>query len=225
MLIEMVAVTLTVFSGMTPLTAYFAPTITSPIPEQALQSSLPEAEIFAMLAPQVSSPESHTEILLSHDSIVQQTEPTATITPSPTKTKEVPTEKSEENTPTPIRTQAVATITAEPTETPTPTPTAPPPPVTAPGDLDSLFARFSDEYHVDRELLKRIAKCESGFNTEAVNGDYLGMFQFASSSWSAVRARMGADPHPDLRKNAEETIKTAAYHIANGGQNAWPSCK
>jgi soluble lytic murein transglycosylase-like protein len=85
---------------------------------------------------------------------------------------------------------------------------------------------YSDQYHVDENELKKIAQCESGFNPNSNNsGLYLGMFQFAASSWSSARSRMGLDPNPDLRTNAEESIKTAAYMIANGGINAWPNCK
>jgi len=130
-----------------------------------------------------------------------------------------------EPTPTPT---ALPTPTPTNTPTPTPTPTVTlaltPTPIPAPVNLEDLFARFSEEFSVDKELLKRIAKCESSFNSEASFRDYVGMFQFASSSWSTIRARMNADPNPDLRRNAEEAIKTAAFHIANGGVGAWPNC-
>lgn len=181
MLIEMVAVTLSVVSSLSSLTGYLTPEVRSPVPEPALKSSIPEEKLVAMLE-----------------------EPTPTPTPT--------------NTPTP-------TATPTPTNTPTPSPTPIPQPVTSPVDLEALFSRFAGEYSVDKELLKRIAKCESSFNSEASFGDYLGMFQFASSSWQTIRARMGHDPNPDLRRNAEETIKTAAFHIAGGGAGAWPSCK
>jgi hypothetical protein len=77
---------------------------------------------------------------------------------------------------------------------------------------------------VDNNLLKRIAACESGFNSNAENGDYQGMFQFAASSWTTTRQAMGADINTDLRKNAGEAIKTAAFKIARNGAGAWPSC-
>jgi hypothetical protein len=35
---------------------------------------------------------------------------------------------------------------------------------------------------------------------------------------------MGLDANSDLRFNAEEAIKTAAFHISQGGQGAWPNC-
>ncbi len=135
--------------------------------------------------------------------------PLPSVTPSPTPK---PTA-----TPTPLPT---ATPTPIPTATPTPTPT----PIITSSDLEVLFQKYADIYHVDRELLKRIAACESGFNSNANFLDYLGMFQFSSQSWIATRQGMQEDSNPDLRKNAEESIKTAAFKIANGGQNAWPNC-
>ena len=92
-------------------------------------------------------------------------------------------------------------------------------------DLETLFAKFSEEYQADKELLKRIARCESGFNPEAVNGIYAGMFQFAPQSWVSVRNGMGLDTKTDLRTNVEESIRTAAYMIGHGQASAWPSCR
>lgn len=131
-------------------------------------------------------------------------------------------------TPTPT---SIPTATPTPTSLPTPTPTAiptatptPPPVVVSLGDMEELFTKYSGAYSVDRELMKKIANCESGFNPNATNGPYGGMFQYVDSSWSAMRSRMGADPNPDLRFNAEEAIRTAAFHISTGGTSAWPSC-
>jgi hypothetical protein len=186
MLIEMVAATLSVFSGLTPIfgVAHASVQIIAPIPPQALETDnhVPEETLVAML---------------------EEPTPTPTNTPTPTPTATP--------TPTPI-----------PTATPTPTP---PPVVTAPVDLDELFSRYSGQFSVDKDQLKRIAQCEAGFNNNSVNGDYVGMFQFATSSWSVIRGRMNADPNPDLRRNPDEAIKTAAFHIAEGGIGAWPSCK
>lgn len=121
----------------------------------------------------------------------------------------------------------------EPTEVPTfslvfPVPTAIPtpyPPVVAPVDLEPLFAIYAQMYQIDKEQLKKIARCESGFNANSNNsGMYLGMFQFAASTWISNRTAMGVDPNPDLRLNAEEAIKTAAFMLARGQQRAWPNC-
>lgn len=121
-------------------------------------------------------------------------------------------------------TEAQTKIT--PTETPTPTVTpVPQPTIAVVTDLEALFSKYSDAYHADKELLKKIARCESGFNTTSNNsGIYLGMFQFATQTWINARAAMGMDTNPDLRINAEEAIRTAAYMIANGRQASWPNC-
>ena len=99
------------------------------------------------------------------------------------------------------------------------------PPVITPTDLTALFARFSQEYSVDQNLLTKIAACESHFNANSVNGDYGGMFQYSSSTWQTTRTAMSLDPNPDLRFNAEEAIKTTAYKISRGGSSAWPVCR
>lgn len=125
------------------------------------------------------------------------------------------------STPTPTP-RPLPTVTSTPS--PIPSPTQTPLPIMAPGDLENLFGRFSDEYHVDKELLKRIAKCESGFNQQIVNGDYAGIFQFASQTWITARSAMGINTDPSLRTSAEESIRTAAYKISLGQQNAWKNC-
>lgn len=139
--------------------------------------------------------------------------PSLTQTPKPTPTL-LPTDIPEPtliptSTPTPI----------PPTNTPTPIPT-----IISPGNLDSLFDKYANEHHIDKELLKKIAKCESGFNQEASNGPYLGMFQFTEQTWISTRTAMGQDSNPDLRKNTEESIKTAAYKLSQGASSAWSGC-
>lgn len=143
-------------------------------------------------------------------------------------------------TPEPLTSPTISVLTptiyTAPTSTPTLIPTATPtfiPPTATPtpiptiivvADLETLFTKYADEYHADKELLKKIARCESGFNSQADTGLYAGMFQFASQTWINTRTLMGMDPNPDLRKNTEESIRTAAFMISRGQQNAWPSC-
>lgn len=93
-----------------------------------------------------------------------------------------------------------------------------------PLELEGLFDKYCAEYKLDKELLKRIAYCESTFNSQAVNGPYAGMYQFLASTWISNRKAMGLDPNPDLRFNAEESIKTTAYKISRDGTGAWPVC-
>lgn len=139
-----------------------------------------------------------------------QANPTPTIYTAPT------------GTPTPE--QPTATPTLLPTNTPFPTPTSAPT-IAVVVDLEALFTKYSNEFGADKEMLKKIARCESGFNTNSNNsGMYLGMFQFAAPTWISTRGAMGLDTNPELRTNAEEAIKTAAYMISKGRHAAWPNC-
>lgn len=145
--------------------------------------------------------------------------PTPTLTPTPTATP-TPT-PSPTPTPTPS-----PTPTPEPTATPTPTPITPPAAQPNGTDLDLWFTKYAEEYHIDRDLLHRIAACESGFNTNSNNhGLYVGIYQFSEETWVGTRTAMGQDTNPALRTNAEESIKTAAFKISQGGANSWPNCQ
>ena len=110
-----------------------------------------------------------------------------------------------------------------PTLLPTPVPT-PTPDVWSPSDMEPWFSQYAGQYGVDKNILERLANCESHFNPNAVSGNYVGMFQFSASTWSNYRAEMGFDPNPDLRTNAEESIRTAAYAVLHKGVNPWPRC-
>lgn len=140
--------------------------------------------------------------------------PTITVTSTPVQKKTPET--------TPVPPTAIPTITDTPTPTATATPTQAPQPTST--DLDTLFNQYSATYHVSADELKKIAGCESGFNTNSDAGAYTGMFQFSANTWASVRGAMGIDPNPDLRKNAEEAIKTTAYMLSLGEENAWPNC-
>lgn len=126
---------------------------------------------------------------------------------------------TESNPPQPTETPIPPTATPTPTALPTPQPTEP-----ATTDLDSLFNKYGSQYSVNVDQLKKIANCESGFNTNSDTGLYAGMFQFSAGTWESIRGTMGQDPNPDLRKNAEEAIKTAAFMLSRGEANAWPNC-
>jgi hypothetical protein len=147
-----------------------------------------------------------------------QATPEVTATPEPTV---VPTKKP------------VATVspTASPTPSPIPSPTVTPipgptttPDVWSPAELEPLFIKYANEYGVDKNVLERLANCESHFNPEASYGPYVGMFQFDANTWVKYRQMMGADTNLELRKNVEESIRTAAFVIAQGGIGLWPRC-
>jgi len=134
--------------------------------------------------------------------------PTATSTPTPT------------FTPTPTLTPT-PTSTPTPTVTPTPTFTPTPMPETA---YEDYFNQYSNQYSVDKNLLKKIAYCESRMGPGASNGPYAGLFQFTEETWRVTRAEMRKDPNPDLRFGVQESIETAAYKLSRGGENAWRNC-
>jgi len=140
--------------------------------------------------------------------IIPSSTPTPTNTPTPTLTP-TPT-----NTPTPIPTQT-PTPTSTPTYTPTPLPTS---------AFEGYFDQYSSQYQIDKELLKKIAYCESGGHPGANSGPYGGMFQFSKSTWIATRSNMGVDTNTDLRYGAKESIETAAFKLSQGGEKAWPHC-
>lgn len=107
--------------------------------------------------------------------------------------------------------------------TPTPAPTATPD-VWPPAEFAGWFNQYAAAFGVDVNILERIANCESHFNPTSESGNYLGMFQFSSSTWQSYRSQMGLDTSPDLRANPEESIKTAAYVVQQKGAAPWPSC-
>lgn len=159
--------------------------------------------------------------------------PTPTNQPVVQKNAESQTETAPQVTPTPIKSGPTPTVfviqnTPPPPFFGQPTPTSPvptPQPIPAPAELEGLFTQYSEQYGINKDQLKKIAKCESNFHTTSNNsGLYLGMFQFAAQTWASVRGVMGLDTNTELRTNAEESIKTAAYMLSQGRQNAWPNC-
>ena len=134
-------------------------------------------------------------------------------------------ESKEIQAPQPTETPIPPTATLTPTDVPTATPTpSPEPTIATTTDLETLFSKYSAQYSVSEDELKKIANCESGFNSASDTGLYAGMFQFSASTWESVRGLMGLDPNPDLRKDPEQAIMTTAFMLSRGEQNAWPNC-
>ena len=149
-------------------------------------------------------------LILNIQSLKRQTLP-----PIPTRISTVPS----------VIEYTVITETPVPSATPRPSATVTPTPNRIPaGDLEAFFSKYAEKESVDRDLLKKIAVCESGFNPAARNGIYGGLFQFSENSWQSLRRIMNLDTNPALRFNAEEAIKTAAYKLALNGRAAWPNC-
>src|SRR3989338_113032 len=122
-----------------------------------------------------------------------------------------------------ITTTPIPTNTPKPTRTGTPTPT-PTVHVITSDQINDLFTKYSNLYSVSRDLLWKIAVCESHVNPFALNGIYGGMFQFSASSWIAMRKMMNIPDNPALRFDPEEAIKTAAFKLSVGGIGAWSNC-
>lgn len=96
----------------------------------------------------------------------------------------------------------------------------------APSDIHMLIQKYAALYGANPDIMTIIARCESGFRPEALSpsGAYAGLYQFVASTWVSNRKAMGLDPNPDLRYNAEEAIKTAAFKMGRDGYGAWPVC-
>ncbi len=127
----------------------------------------------------------------------------------------------------------IPTVTPSPTPRPTQTPKPTPFPTSTPLPVFPAFSKdqlnhwikhYSSLYSVSEELLKKIAVCESKLNPKAQNGPYAGIYQFSSNTWKSTRGTMNLDSDPNLRFNAEEAIKTAAFKISISGPGAWPNC-
>lgn len=182
-----------------------------------LQLVLPREQVMVTAYEQEETPVARMISMLKKEQKILQPIPSGNPTPLPTFTP-TPT-----NTPTPTPTPT-NTPTPTPTFTPTPTINKPPPP--APAEIDGYFKKYASEFSVDEGKMRKIAACESGYNSTSHNTtyDYGGMYQFSRDTWVNTRAHMGADTNPDLRFNAEEAIRTAAFKISRGGENAWKNC-
>jgi hypothetical protein len=153
--------------------------------------------------------------------------PSVTSTPSPTPTSTPNPTIKPASTRGDKSTRGGPTLTPEPASRqggPTPVGPTTTPDVWSPPALEPLFAQYAGQYGIDKNALERIANCESHFNSNSVNGDYVGMFQFSTKTWADNRTKMGADPNPALRTNPEESIKTGAFLISKRGIDPWPAC-
>src|SRR4030043_640917 len=92
-------------------------------------------------------------------------------------------------------------------------------------NIIALIEKYALEYGVDKNMMIGIAKCESGFRENAINGPYAGIYQFVSGTWISNRRAMGLDENLDLRFNAEEAVRTAAFKMNRDGFGAWPVCQ
>lgn len=177
------------------------------VDEQLAQEQVAEPIVEVSASTEVTAPSPQPEVV---EPLIETPEPTST--PEPTVQVQPVIE-------TPIPSPQ---ITPEPTSTPA-VPAATPD-VWSPPVMEPIFTRWAGAYGVDKNILERLAVCESHFNLNAQNGDYLGLFQFSTSTWHTYRARLGLDGNPELRRDAEASIQTAAYVVQQKGTAPWPKC-
>lgn len=91
-------------------------------------------------------------------------------------------------------------------------------------EIHGFFEKYSNDYHIDINILRHIAVCESDFNPRASNLSYVGLFQFSKNTWIHYRNLLNEDPEPDLRLNIKESVKTAAYVLSINQAYIWPNC-
>ncbi|TSC87674.1 MAG: Protein containing Lytic transglycosylase-like, catalytic domain [Microgenomates group bacterium Gr01-1014_16] len=120
------------------------------------------------------------------------------------------------STPTP-------TVTPKPTRIPTPT--VKPQSAYTPEQIYNFIEEFGRQYGVDPNIIRHIAICESTFKPSVKNYIYAGLFQYDSRTWKIYRQKMGENPDLNLRYNAMEAVKTAAFTISKVGTHLWPNCQ
>lgn len=118
--------------------------------------------------------------------------------------------------------QAVAPIAPAPTPAP-----APKPAVTAPtqaaGSIEQVIIAAANKYGVDPQYLLRIARCESGYRTNAYNASgATGLFQFMPATWASFSAKAGYGGASIYDGTAQANV--AAWAFANGLASHW-ECK
>lgn len=117
-----------------------------------------------------------------------------------------------------------AKVSIKLTPSPTKIKAKPTPIVAASQEVNEFIERFAAQYGVDKNVLRHVAICESGFNSGATNGPYAGLYQFGTNTWQNIRKEIGEDTNPDLRYVAKDAVQTAAYALAKGRGGMWPNC-
>lgn len=123
-----------------------------------------------------------------------------------------------------LGTTTIASVAAKPKKI-TPTAKSTPTPTMATSEeVYKLIEKYAPMKGIDPNVIRHMALCESGFRSNATNGIYAGLFQFAPASWRSIRAEMSKDTNIDLRYSPEEAIQTAIYALSMGRGGMWPNC-
>ena len=93
--------------------------------------------------------------------------------------------------------------------------------------INNLIDKYASEYKTDQGLMKKIIACESSFDPKAKSrkSSATGLAQFILPTWKETRVEMNLDTNPELRTNAEESIKTMAFKLSTDGTTAWKSSR
>lgn len=102
---------------------------------------------------------------------------------------------------------------------------APAPPSGSSDGVPALIIKWSGYYGVDSGWLLRIAACESGYRSNAINRNYYagggnpsGVFQFLPDTFNSYSSRAGF--RGDIF-NADDNVHAAAYAFSHGGAGNW----
>lgn len=121
--------------------------------------------------------------------------------------------------------ELTASPSASPKASSSPKPSPSPlPSPTASEKVNEYIEKYAAQYAVDPNVLRHVAVCESGFNSSAVNGIYVGLFQFDAAAWKNIRQEMGKAINSELRFSAEESAQTAAFALSKDRGKLWPNC-
>jgi len=91
-------------------------------------------------------------------------------------------------------------------------------------NIEALLKKYSEQYAVSYEEMKRVMMCESGGKVDVVGdgGNAYGLFQFWEGTFYYIASRTGEDLD---WKNPEHQIKVACYGFAHGFQPHWTCWK
>lgn len=133
-------------------------------------------------------------------------------------------------TTTSTTTSTTTTTTVAPTTTvPQPVATQPPAPLAPQGDIQQYIHDQAVAVGLDPSRMLRIAKCESGFDPNAVNHNYYagggnpsGIYQYLPETWNRISSRsgLGVGSVFDWQLNVRVTM----WAYVNGYAGEW-ACK
>ena len=92
-------------------------------------------------------------------------------------------------------------------------------------NIKSIIITKAQRYHIDQELLLRIADCESGFKPDIKNSisSASGIFQFLTGTF--IHYALAYDLSIDNKNDPEIQAELAARIIANGGLKHWEASR